>query len=229
MHPAFHMHRSSTLPQRHQKPLSTSALGIPHASFLSLPQRHQKPLSASALGIPHASFFSAPAASSIVTFRKCTWHPACIVLLGSSSIIKNNFRKCHPHSALLFFYASAASSKATFCKCTWHPACLILGSSSLIEKPLSASAPCIPHALFSLQQHHQKPLSTSALGMPHASFFSAPAASSKPLSASALRIQYALFAPVASHQNNHFLQVNTESRMHRSSTLPQCHVKSHFP
>src|SRR5436305_1705466 len=109
------MHRSSTLPQRHQKPLSTSALGIPHASFLSLPQRHQNPLSASALGIPHASFFSAPAASS------------------------------------------------------------------------------------------------------------------KALSASARRIQYALFAPVASHQNNHFLQVNTESRMHRSSTLPQCHVKSHFP
>ena len=158
--PVFHMHCSSTLLQRHQKPLSASALGIPHASFFSLPQRHQKPLSASALGIPHASFFSAPAASSIVTFRKC-----------------------HPHSALLFFYASAASSK-----------------------PLSASAIRIQYA------------------------FSAPTASHrKPLSASALRIQYALSAPVASHQKNHYPQVNTESRMHRSSTLPQCHVKSHFP
>ena len=71
------------------KPLSVSALRIPHALF-SLQQRHQKPLSASALGILHASFL-APAASSKAAFRKRTWHPACIFLLAPAASSKSHF------------------------------------------------------------------------------------------------------------------------------------------
>jgi hypothetical protein len=120
---------SISLQQRQQKPLSVSALGIPRASFFSLQQRQQKPLSASALGIPRALFFSAPAALS-----------------------KSHFLQVHRASSM---HCSSPlqqhCQKATFRKCTAHPACIVLlRFSSVVEKPLSASAPRIQYALFSL-------------------------------------------------------------------------------
>jgi hypothetical protein len=141
MHPLFFYALGRT-PRESYSPIRTNApskshfpqvpLCIHNALFLTLPKRDLKShfpqvhstlffyasaASKAALHectrIPYALFFYAPAASSKATFRKCTWHPACLIL-GSSSLIEKPLSASALGILHASFSAPAASSKSRF-------------------------------------------------------------------------------------------------------------------
>ena len=113
---------------------------------------------------------------------------------------------------IIFSYSYQCAIKSHFPQV---PSASTMHCSSTLPQPQKSHSPQVHHASSMhssspLQQRHQKPLSVSAPCIPHALFF-ASAASSKPLSASALRIPHALFSASAASSKATFCKCTPHS------------------